>query len=189
MVDNIQVLVVADNLLARAGLAALLDTQAACFVVGQATSSTMMDVIDVTEPDVILYDMGWRVADVRDSLSALAKQEIPVLALIADESDSQTALAALTAFAVYGLLLNESNPELLQIALQTTVAGLIVIDPAFADMIVSNNNTPQNPLPEPLTPRENDVLQLLAQGMTNKAIAHQCRITDHTVKFHVSMPS
>ena len=39
---------------------------------------------------------------------------------------------------------------------------------------------------EDLTPREDEVLQLLAQGMTNKAIAHQLGITDHTVKFHVN---
>lgn len=186
MADNIQVLVVADNLLARAGLAALLDTQEACLVVGQATGDTVVDVIEVTEPDVLLYDMGWRVADSLAALKSLAKQEIPVVALIADENDSQTAFAALASFTVYGLLLNESDPELLQMALQTTVGGLIVIDPAFADMLASSNNIPQDPLPEALTPRENDVLQLLAQGMTNKAIAHQLGITDHTVKFHVN---
>ena len=179
-------LVVADNLLARAGLAALLDTQAGCFVVGQTTSDNLLDTLELTQPDMVLYDLGWRVSDALDALATIAKHDIGVLALIADENDASTTLAALSSFAAYGLLLNENDPDLLHIALQATHAGLIVIDPALADMLATATSLPQQTLPEPLTPRENDVLQLLAQGMTNKAIAHQLGITDHTVKFHVN---
>ena len=186
MTDKIRVLVVADNLLTRAGLAALVDTHTDCLVAGQTTSDTLLDTLELTQPDMVLYDMGWRVADALDALATIAKQELSVLALIADESDATTVLAALSSFAVFGLLLNESDPDLLHMALQATHAGLIVIDPALADVLASTVQLPQETLPEPLTPRENDVLQLLAQGMTNKAIALQLGITDHTVKFHVN---
>src|SRR5215204_4294044 len=186
MTDNIRVLVVADNLLARAGLAALLDTQPDSFVVGQTTSDNLLDTLELTQPNMVLYDMGWRVADAMDALATIVKQDVGVLVLIADENDASNALAALSSFAAYGLLLNESDPDLLHMALQATHAGLIVIDPTLADVLASAAHLPQGTLPEPLTPRENDVLQLLAQGMTNKAIAHQLGITDHTVKFHVN---
>ena len=186
MAERIQVLVVADNLLARAGLAALLDTQDTVEVVGQATGDNLLDMLELTQADVILYDMGWRVADALHSLAALARQETPIVVLIADENDAQTVMGGLASFAWYGLLLNENDPELLQMALQATVAGLLVIDPALSDILATNNNSTSETLPEALTPRENDVLQLLAQGMTNKAIALQLGITDHTVKFHVN---
>jgi two-component system, NarL family, nitrate/nitrite response regulator NarL len=186
MVDRIQVLVVADNLLTRAGLAALLETHADCVVAGQTTSDNLLDTLELTQPDMVLYDMGWRVADALDGLATIEKQDVGVLALLADENDASNALAALSTFAAYGLLLNESDPDLLHMALQAIHAGLIVIDPALADILVGATNLQQETLPEPLTPRENDVLQLLAQGLTNKAIAHQLGITDHTVKFHVN---
>jgi DNA-binding NarL/FixJ family response regulator len=142
--------------------------------------------LEVTQADAVLYDMGWRVTDALAALTTLARQEIAVVGLIADENDAQTVISVLSSFALYGLLLNESDPELLQMALQATVAGLIVIDPALSDILATGNGQPQETLPEALTARENDVLQLLAQGMTNKAIALQLGITDHTVKFHVN---
>jgi two-component system, NarL family, nitrate/nitrite response regulator NarL len=186
MADRIAVLVVADNLLARAGLAALLDTQDKVDVVGQATGDNLLDMLELTQADIILYDMGWRVGDAIQSLAATSRHDTPVVVLIADENDAQPVMGGLASFALYGLLLNENDPELLQMALQATYAGLIVIDPALTDILaVGSKQTSEIPL-EALTPRENDVLQLLAQGMTNKAIAHRLGITDHTVKFHVN---
>src|SRR5690606_22338457 len=84
-----------------------------------------------------------------------------------------------------GLLLNENDPNLLHTALQTIMAGLLVIDPTLSSYLASptiNNEL----VVQDLTSRENEVLQLLAQGLTNKGIAHQLGITDHTVKFHVN---
>ena len=112
MADRIQVLVVADNLLARAGLAALLDTQDNVEVVGQATGNNLLDMLELTQADVILYDMGWRVTDALQPLAIIARQETPIVVLIADENDAQTVMGGLVPFAWYGLLLNENDPEL-----------------------------------------------------------------------------
>jgi DNA-binding NarL/FixJ family response regulator len=64
---------------------------------------------------------------------------------------------------------------------------LVTLDPRLAETLL--RSTPQSPpdhLIEALTPRELEVLQLLAEGLPNKAIARQLNISDHTVKFHVN---
>jgi DNA-binding NarL/FixJ family response regulator len=61
-----------------------------------------------------------------------------------------------------------------------------VIEPELLPLLRPDSSPDLPPLPEPLTPREQEVLQLLAEGLPNKAIARQLEISDHTVKFHVN---
>ena len=185
MLDAIRVLIVADNLLARAGLAALLDSQDNCLVVGQTTTKSLADNIHIYRADVLLVDLGWQATDSLDRLSQLVDRDLPIVALIADENDAASVLNTLSSFDLYGLLLNENDVDLLMMALQTVYNGLLVIDPSLSSSLISPMINSE-PLEEALTARENEVLQLLAQGLTNKAIAHQLGITDHTVKFHVN---
>jgi DNA-binding NarL/FixJ family response regulator len=73
-------------------------------------------------------------------------------------------------------------------AVQAVVNGLIVIDPRVADIAgLRWNGTPAplDPVDDLLTPRESEVLRLVANGLPNKTIAHQLDISEHTVKFHV----
>lgn len=187
MTSEVRALIISDNLLARAGLAALLNTQPECNVVGQiAASAHLLDDLDVYAPDVLVYDMSWQLGTVSRHLGVLAESGLPLLGLLADENDASAVLGVLTNFEVYGLLLNQSDADWLMSALRTLHNGLIVLDPAVAEVLWTALPLPTEPLPDPLTPRENEVLQLLAQGMTNKAIAHDLGITDHTVKFHVN---
>ena len=185
MLDALRVLIVADNLLARAGLAALLDGQDNCLVVGQTTSKSLADNISIYRADVLLIDLGWQATDSLDSMSQIVDRDLPVVALITDDNDAASVLNTLNSFELYGLLLNENDADLLMMALQTVSNGLLVIDPALSSSLISPMINSE-PLEEALTARENEVLQLLAQGLTNKAIAHQLGITDHTVKFHVN---
>lgn len=187
MTTDIRTLIVSDNLLTRAGLAALLETRPDCLIVGQTVSSPqLLDDIDIYEPDVIVYDLSWQLETVSGHLGTLADCGVPVLGLLADENDASTVLGILANFDVYGLLLNQSDADWLMTALRTINNGLIVLDPAISDTLLTTLPLPTQTLAEPLTPREDEVLQLLAQGMTNKAIAHGLGITDHTVKFHVN---
>ena len=73
-------------------------------------------------------------------------------------------------------------------AVQAVVHGLIVIDPQIAGIAGLRWNgaaTPLDPASDLLTPREMEVLRLVANGLPNKTIAHQLEISEHTVKFHV----
>jgi DNA-binding NarL/FixJ family response regulator len=83
-----------------------------------------------------------------------------------------------------GLLLRDSTPDQLYAALNAAILGLFVFDPVLARLPAADS-LPE-PLAEALTPREMEVLQLLAEGLANKMIAQQLGISDHTVKFHVN---
>jgi two-component system nitrate/nitrite response regulator NarL len=185
MGQSLRVLVVADNLLSRAGLSALLDNQDELFVVGQTSSNALAKELEIYHADIVLLDLGWQANESRKALAPLADTGLPLLVLLADEDDAPSVLSALVSFPLYGLLLKENDPAMLLTALQTIAAGLLVIDPALSSALASPSNSLE-PLPEELTSRENEVLQLLAQGLTNKGIAHKLGITDHTVKFHVN---
>jgi DNA-binding NarL/FixJ family response regulator len=71
-------------------------------------------------------------------------------------------------------------------ALQAAAQGLAVLDPAFAsEVLPARERMGEAPIEE-LTPRELEVLQLLAEGLSNRAVARQLDISEHTVKFHVN---
>jgi DNA-binding NarL/FixJ family response regulator len=86
------------------------------------------------------------------------------------------------------------SPEQLVAALQAAASGLLVLHPAQAAAQVTTNGFASSParsreldeLAEPLTPRESEVLQMLASGLGNKEIASKLAISEHTVKFHVA---
>ncbi len=82
-----------------------------------------------------------------------------------------------------GLLLRSSGPDRLVAAIRAAAEGLITLDPALSSALPSAS--PAVPVEE-LTHRESEVLHLLAEGLTNKAIARRLDISDHTVKFHIN---
>lgn len=187
--DSLRVLIVADDLLARAGLAALLETHPTCDIVGQTTTGgNLSREIIVFRPDAVLVDLGWEFDVTSGRLQPLIDEtDLPLVTLLADDADAQTMLAVLRNRGGFGVLGRDNEPETLVTALMTAASGLIVIDPAYAPLLaVADDITDTSPLPEPLTPREMDVLQLVARGLTNKAIAQSLGITDHTVKFHLN---
>lgn len=183
--NDLRILIVADNLLARAGLAALLGNQPDCRIVGQVSSGiTVTDDLEIYRPDIAVYDLGWTPATGLDTLALL--RDLPVLALLPDDEQIGDVLGALRETPCYGLLLGDSAPEMLVTALYAVAGGLLVIDPALSPAILPvGDEAPLEPLIEELTPRESQVLQLLAEGIANKAIANSLSISEHTVKFHV----
>jgi DNA-binding NarL/FixJ family response regulator len=186
---TLRVLVIADQLLARAGLAALLADQSGIQVVGQvAADESLADDLDVYRPDALVWDFGWTAKTAQERLSALIDELepeplLPVLILVPDASAGDTA-ALLRSAAAGGLLPRDAPPEQLAAALNAIAQGLLVFDPALA-LLPSGEPVPDAPAPQ-LTPRELEVLHLLAEGLANKAIAQRLGISDHTVKFHVN---
>ena len=188
--SDIRVLIVADDPLARAGLAALLADQPGCFAVGQVAEDTDLPaVLDVYRPEVVVWDLGWDSAPdsaspttAMERLAELGDAGPPVVALITDEIQ---ALEARTAGA-RGLLLRDTSAERLVAALTAATRDLIVFDSPLVDPVLGARD-PSSPTPiEDLTPRELEVLGLVAEGLPNKAIARRLGISEHTVKFHVN---
>ena len=181
-----QLLVVADNPLARAGLTALL-VERGCSVLASVDGIDLQREIDRTEPDALVVDMGWDSGIMRRRLSQ-ANGDLPVLA-IAGEDDYEalaTQLQTLRVFPQFALLLRQSGPDTFVAALDALSAGLSVIDPQLAALLDAPGRASEAPLPSPLTAREQEVLRHLARGLTNRAIALELGITQHTVKFHLN---
>jgi two-component system, NarL family, nitrate/nitrite response regulator NarL len=185
---DVRVLVLAGGLLARTGLAALLETQAGLYVVGQSSGGAkLLDDLDVYRPDVAICDLGYQPAASLGNLSALAEARLPVVALIADPGQALMALSMLAGLDAYGLLLADSEAGLLGAALLALADGLVVLDPALAATVIPAEARPLPLGPDAeLTPREAEVLRLVARGLSNKAIAQELTISPNTVKFHLN---
>lgn len=186
--DELHLLVVADDPLARAGLALLVADLPGCQVVGQVSSDGLVELVEEAadafagfgQPDVIIWDLGW---EAQEGAPDLPDTTIPIVALLPDDSYT----AGVWAAGVQGLLPRDLDADKLLAAAQAVAQGLTVIDPFLAQSLLPAAGAAAEALPvEELTPREAEVLQLLAEGLTNKAIGQRLDISDHTVKFHVN---
>ncbi len=176
--NPLRVMIVADDLLARTGLAALLEERADVRIVGQAHPLRFADDAELYQPDVVVWDLGWQA---NPTLTA-THFSWPLLLLVGRVERLSLPLPASSAFA---LLSRDSAPSHLLLALQALAQGLTIIAPSLLPLVANASAAP-HAAAEALTNREHEVLRLLAQGLTNKAIAQQLGITEHTVKFHVN---
>jgi DNA-binding NarL/FixJ family response regulator len=181
--EELRVLVVSDDPLARRGLALLLASQEGLAVAGQ------IGVDDEPEDaegraDAAVWDLGLGVRFGLERLRGAGPSAPPAVAIVADEIDARDALAA----GARAALPRDADGERLAAAMRAVVQGLIVLDDSFAAALLREvDDVPPPPaLAESLTPREAEVLQLLTRGLANKAIAQRLGISDHTVKFHVN---
>ncbi len=189
---EVRLLIVADNLLTRAGLAALLTEQSDYEVVGQVDGgATLADDLDVYQPDVLVWDFGWQPKTSVERLSSLVEEigendMLPVVILLPDEAHVTEVASLLRLMRAGAIFLRDSGTEPLVNGLAAVAQGLIVLDPMLAEYILPGDENPPEALTESLTARELEVLQLLAEGLANKTIARRLGISDHTVKFHVN---
>jgi NarL family two-component system response regulator YdfI len=114
---------------------------------------------------------------------ALADLPIPVLLLL-DSKDSAL-LSSVLRSGIRGAISSDATPEEIESAVVAVNAGLLVTTPTSLVELLPQQPLAQE-LAEPLTDRELEVLDLLAEGLSNKLIAHQLNISEHTVKTHVA---
>lgn len=188
----VRVLIVADDSLARAGLAALLSDVPELVVVGRvAAADDLATALEAHEPDAILWDTGWKPESALERLAETPKTR-PIIALVNDEADARNAWRA----GAVGLLPRNTSPERLAVAAAAVSQGMAAIELEYREVLSteakavppSGSSLPDAEplLVEELTPRELEVLRLLAEGLPNKTIAQRLDISEHTVKFHVN---
>jgi two-component system nitrate/nitrite response regulator NarL len=176
--DPLRLLVVAEDSLARAGLRAV--AEGAGLTVVEESPVERLESTTIDEPlDLALWDLGagtpsW------DRLQGLATR-VPVLAVLWSEDQAEDALLA----GARGVLVRDRLDERLGPAAAAVAAGVVVVDEAVAGVLVRPRPAATS-LPEPLTPRETEVLQLVGEGLTNRAIGERLGISEHTAKFHVN---
>jgi DNA-binding CsgD family transcriptional regulator len=105
--------------------------------------------------------------------------DVPVVALVAGEPEAAEALRGGAA----AVLWRDSAPARIGAAVRAVAKGLVVVEPGVARALLQPKPAVA---PESLTPRERDVLRLLAEGLPNKLIADRLGISEHTAKFHVN---
>lgn len=184
MSTELTLLVVSADPLARAALSALLESNASC---------TLLDVVDPaiierataqegleSEADVIVWDPGLDAGPL--PADYFADLGAPVVILLAEADQLPEAVAA----GARGFIPRTMDSVKIVAAAQTAVAGLIAIDPTLLASLLPPPDSQPPDLAESMTPREMEVLQLLAEGLTNRAIASRLGVSEHTIKFHVN---
>jgi len=170
-----RVLVVTASALLRAGLASLAE------VVGSATHiEEALTLAAETHPDLMIVECDER--SIRDVL-AVAGESPPLLLLSAD-TDPEWLSAALRA-GVRGVIPRDAPEQEIAAAIEGAAAGLVVLHPEWVENAITRRIAGAVAA-EPLSPREIDVLRLMAEGASNKTIAWKLEISEHTVKFHVN---
>lgn len=183
----IRILVVDDHPIVRDGLVAVLATQADFEVVGEASDGRQaLHQLETLRPDVLLLDLEMPGLDGVGVLHWLREQpwEVPAIVFTAFDTDERI-VEAVKAGARGYLLKGAPRAELFN-AVRVVYAGGSLLQPVIASKLLQRIAHPEPSLPEPLTEREQEVLELLALGKTNRDIADELVVTERTVKFHVS---
>jgi two-component system nitrate/nitrite response regulator NarL len=168
--------VIARSALVRSGLSAILGATPNIRVVAEVApedAGTLLGTIDLVVCDVA--------DDVAEDVLERAPKGVPVLALSGSAQQSRELLDA----GARGVLLRSASAEQLSSASLAVAAGLFALDEAVAEPLVGERKPPPESLVS-LTPREQEVLGLMAEGLSNKWIAVRLGISEHTVKFHVN---
>lgn len=185
----IRVYIVASSHLARSGLEDLLAGRGVS-TVGSAPSveSSAAQILDA-EPDAVVVDASGENAEaILEELVASNLASETTVVVLRDQASPGTIVEAVRA-GVRAILPVQVTADQLVSTLRTAIEGLVVIHPFELPSLLPATSLTSSPiaeLTEPLTPREREVLQMLASGLVNKQIAAKLAISEHTVKFHVA---
>jgi len=191
--DEIRVLIADDQALMREGLQTLLELSPGIRVVGQAANGEeAVALARKLQPDVVLMDVRMPVMDGVEATRRI-RRELPdtQVIILSTFDDDEYIFEGLAAGAMGYLLKDVSSDELAE-AIRTVHQGQALLSPGIASKVVTEfsrlaaRREPAAPLYEELTPREMEVLRLLAARASNRQIAEALCITEGTVKNHVS---
>ena len=141
-----------------------------------------------SQADVLLMDPGVRSAEA--ILRALARvARLPPIVLVGGDP-APAALGRLLRAGVRAILPRDASAPEIAVGIEAVVAGLVVLHPSAAPLSRSraarNGRTPGETQTDALTPRELEILAMMAEGMRNRTIASRLGISTHTVKFHIA---
>jgi DNA-binding NarL/FixJ family response regulator len=183
----IRILVVDDHPVVRQGLVAVLEDQPDFTVVGAAGSAEEGIALAASlSPDAVLLDLELPDINGVEAIPriALAAPEARVLVFTAYDTEERV-LGALRAGAK-GYLLKGAAAEEIARAIRTVHGGGSYLEPRVAATVLAEFRAPQRPPEVTLSKRELEVLRLVAEGLSNKQIAHSLAIAEPTVKFHLT---
>jgi len=192
--DRVKVLVVDDHTLFRRGIAAVLANQENLEVVGEALDG--LEAIEKAKeivPDVILMDLNMPRCTGLEATQALQIEMPQVNILVLTVSEKEADLFAAMKFGAKGYILKNTEPEELIHAILHIAQGGVIVSPLMATKLLTEFKDLSGGAEKEsiqgtdadLSPREGEVLQLVAQGASNKKIADSLFISENTVKTHL----
>jgi len=177
-----------DHALVRAGIRALLESLDGISVVAEAgNGSEVLELARVHRPDIVLLDISMPGLGGLE-VSAQLKQELPEVrvVMLSMHANEEYVLQALRSGAV-GYMLKDSATAELELALRAVMQGETYLSPPISKQVVDGyvqRVGTEQPAPDNLTPRQRQVLQLIAEGHSTKEIAYRLELSVKTVETH-----
>jgi DNA-binding NarL/FixJ family response regulator len=182
-VTRIRLVVADDHPIVRAGIGGLVATQPDFELVGEAADGAEAIAVTLrTRPDVLLVDLQMPGVDGIATIRAVLAELPTVRVLVLTTYDSDGDLLRAVEAGATGYLLKETPSEELFRAIRATARGESALSPSVASRLVGRARRPAE---QALSPRELEVLALVARGTSNKLIARDLRISETTVKTHL----
>ena len=182
----IRVLLADDHAIVLEGLRGLVDGETDMTVVGTTTDGGRVTVlVEETRPDVVVLDLelaGMRGTRIIEMLRA--RPTSPKVLVLTAYNDGESLRAALDAGAD-GLALKTESPQQTLAAIRQVAAGRLVFPQAASRWLRGRGGAGDGDSADALTPREQDVWELVAAGLSNQAIASRLRLSENTVKYHL----
>lgn len=161
----------------RAGLEAMVRSNPAFEFTGALSLADLEMGLDRITADVLVLELPQ--LD-EDWLALLSSEPVPVVLL------TQSPDPALFRSGIRAILSTDSSAPEIAAAIASASLGLITVQPFALELLSTEARHPPAALEEPLSPREREVLTLLAEGLSNKVLAYRLGISEHTVKFHIT---
>lgn len=188
--ETYRVLTIDDHPLFRKGVSDLIDMEASLELVGEAASGREgLALAKSLNPDLILLDINMKGMSGLETLEAIKQEDVDSLILMLTVSDNEEDVLTALRIGADGYLLKDMEPEDILDSICKALQGALVISERLTQLLAKairdekklSRSTP----PSPLTTREEEILEQLAKGMSNKRIARALHISEGTVKVHV----
>jgi two-component system, NarL family, response regulator LiaR len=182
----IRILLADDHPIVRDGLSAVLSTQPDFVIVGAVgDGEEVLRQVAALRPDVLLLDLEMPRLDGVETLQRLAASGQAIRTIVFTAFDTDDRIVEAVRAGAQGYLLKGAPRDELFNAVRVVHGGGSLLHPVVATRLLGRLQQQENAV-DALTPREREVLQLVAQGLPNKEIAARLVVTERTVKFHVS---
>lgn len=187
--DQYTIILIDDHPMLRSGVKQLISLEPQLKVIGEASSGQQgIELAEKLDPDLILLDLNMPGMNGLETLDQLRTRTLSGRVVVFSVSNHEDDVISALKRGADGYLLKDMEPEDLLRSLHQAAAGQVVLSEALTPVLAASlrESRPSSERDvQQLTPRECDILKLIAQGLLNKMIARKLMITESTVKVHV----